>query len=170
MARVDVVLHPVRLRILEALLDGRPSTTGQLRERLPDVPPASMYRHVGALAEAGVLEVLDERRVRGATERTYQIRWDHARLEDATPDDHRRAFTAFVGSIMAAFERYLATEPADPAADGVTYRQAVVWLTDEEMSGLSAELESAVVARRDNEPTSDRTRRLITLASLPAGS
>jgi DNA-binding transcriptional ArsR family regulator len=170
MASLDVLLHPVRLRILEALLDGRPSTTSQLRERLPDVPPATMYRHVATLTEAGVLEVLDERRVRGATERTYQIRFDRARLEGATPEDHRRAFTAFIGSILATFDRYLGTEPADVAGDGVTYRQAVLWLTDDEMTELSDNLQEAVVARRDNAPTDGRTRRLINLITLPAGN
>ena len=169
MPTIDVLLHPVRLRILQALLDGHPSTTAQLREQLPDVPPATMYRHIGTLTEAGVLEVLGERRVRGAIERTYRMRWDRAGLENATPDDHRRAFTAFAGSILAAFDRYLATEPADPAADGVTYRQAAVWLTDEEMAELSAELRAAVVARRDNPAAGGRTRRLIGLVSMPAG-
>jgi hypothetical protein len=42
---------PMRRR---PLLDGHPVTTAQLRERLPDIPPATMYRHVGALAAAGV--------------------------------------------------------------------------------------------------------------------
>ena len=51
MATLDLLLHPVRLRILQALLDGHPSTTTQLRQRLPDIAPATMYRHVAVLAE-----------------------------------------------------------------------------------------------------------------------
>ncbi len=65
MASADVLLHPVRMRILQALFDTDPMTTGQLRERLPDIPPATMYRHIAVLVDAGVLEVGDERRVRG---------------------------------------------------------------------------------------------------------
>src|SRR3712207_1545009 len=72
-ATADLLLHPVRLRVVQALLGGRALTTGELHTELPDVPAATLYRHVGVLADAGVLEVVAERRVRGSTERTYRL-------------------------------------------------------------------------------------------------
>ncbi|MFD2418517.1 helix-turn-helix domain-containing protein [Amycolatopsis pigmentata] len=172
MASLDLLLHPVRLRILRALLDGHPATTGQLRERMPDIPPATMYRHVAALTEAGVLEVLGERRVRGTVERTYRVRWDRAEIDPAaraamTPDDHRRAFTAFVGGLLADFDHYLDTETADPVADGVTYQQAALWLTDDETAELLAELRAAITARMGREPGPGRVRRIASLVTMP---
>lgn len=170
MASLDLLLHPVRLRILQAMLDGHPSTTAQLRERLPDIAPATMYRHVAALAAAGVLEVVEERQVRGTVERTYRVHWDRAEIDGRaamTPDDHRRAFTAFTGGLLADFDRYLTGEPADPAADGVTYRQAALWLTDEEMAELIDELRTAITARRTNHQDG-RTRRMISVVAMPA--
>jgi hypothetical protein len=74
MATADLLLHPVRLRIVEAFLGDRALTTLQLREELPDVPAGSLYRHVAKLVDAGVLSVVGERRVRGAVERTYVLR------------------------------------------------------------------------------------------------
>jgi DNA-binding transcriptional ArsR family regulator len=173
MATLDVLLHPVRLRILRTFLDGHPATTAQLRERLPDIPPATMYRHVAALASAGVLEVLDEKRVRGTVERTYRVSWRHAEIDPAdkaamTTDDHRRAFTAFVGGLLADFDQYLVDEPADPTADGVTYQQAALWLTDTEMGELLAEIRAAVTARLGRDPGQDRSRRMISLIAMPA--
>ncbi len=175
MATLDVLLHPVRLRIVQAMLDGRPSTTTQLRERLPDIAPATMYRHVAVLAEAGVLEVLAQKRVRGMTERTYRVCWERAEIDAAdraamTTEDHRRAFTAFVGTLLADFDRYLAGAPTDPTADGVTYRQAAVWLTDDELTDLLAELRATITARLAHEPARDRTRRVISLLTIPDGS
>lgn len=172
MASLDLLLHPVRLRILQALLDGHPSTTTQLRERLPDIPPATMYRHIAALAAAGVLEVLAEKRVRGMVERTYRVCWDRAEIDAAdraamTPADHRRAFTAFTGSLLADFDRYLAGDPADPTADGVTYRQAALWLTDDELAELLAELRASITARTGREPGPDRSRRVVSLVAMP---
>jgi len=70
----DLLLHPVRLRIVQAFLGDRALTTGELRAELPDVPPASLYRHIARLVDAGVLGVVSERRVRGAVERTYILR------------------------------------------------------------------------------------------------
>lgn len=173
MATLDVLLHPVRLRILRTFLDGHPATTAQLRERLPDIPPATMYRHVAALASAGVLEVLDEKRIRGTVERTYRVSWHHAELDDTaraamTTDDHRRAFTAFVGGLLADFDQYLASEPADPTADGVTYQQAALWLTDDEMAELLTEIRTAVTSRLGRDPDEGRTRRMISLVAMPS--
>ncbi|MEK8107241.1 hypothetical protein NKG94_22585 [Micromonospora sp. M12] len=39
-----------------------------------------MYRHIAVLAEAGVLEVVDERRVRGTVERSYRVRQDQGTI------------------------------------------------------------------------------------------
>ena len=173
MASLDLLLHPVRLRILRALLDGHPSTTAELRGRLPDIAPATMYRHIAVLTAAGVLEVLEEKRIRGAVERTYRVHWDRAEIDPAdraamTPDDHRRAFTAFTGGLLADFDRYLTREPADPTADGVTYQQAALWLTDEELAELLTEVRTAVTARQGRAPGPDRTRRMISLIAMPS--
>ena len=173
MATLDLLLHPVRLRILRTFLDGHPATTAELRERLPDIPHATMYRHVAALASAGVLEVLDEKRVRGTVERRYRLSWPHAEIGPAdraamTAEDHRKTFTAFVGGLLADFDQYLTRDPADPTADGVSYQQAALWLTDAEMAELSTAIREAVTARLGQDPGPGRTRRMISLVTMPA--
>src|SRR4051812_49625002 len=71
MATADLLLHPVRLRLVQAFLGDRTLTTADLRAALPDVAPATLYRHVGVLAGAGVLAVAGERRGGGAPGRNY---------------------------------------------------------------------------------------------------
>jgi DNA-binding transcriptional ArsR family regulator len=173
-ATADVLLHPVRMRIMQALFDADPLTTGQLRERLPDIPVTTMYRHIAVLTEAGVLEVVDERRVRGTIERSYRVSREQGVVDPAaraamTLDDHRRAFTTFAASLMGDFHRYLAGagSAADPGADGVVYRQAAVWLTDEEFAAMVAEIERAVVSRTGNTRDGGRTRRIVSLIVVP---
>ncbi len=172
MASADLLLHPVRMRILQALFDTDPMTTGRLRERLPDIPPATMYRHIAVLVAAGVLEVVDERRVRGTVERSYRVSREQGRIDPAaraamTGDDHRRAFTTFAASLMGDFDRYLTHDGADPDRDGVVYRQAAVWLTDEEFAAMVAEIEHAVVSRVGNTRDGGRTRRVVSLVVVP---
>ena len=70
----ELLLHPVRLRIMQAFLGDRALTTSQLSAELSDVPAASLYRHVARLVRANVLQVVAERQVRGAVERTYVLR------------------------------------------------------------------------------------------------
>ena len=138
-ARADLLLHPVRLRIVKAFLGDRALTTRQLAAELPDVPAASVYRHVGRLAEAGVLHVASERRVRGITERTYMLRLYAAQMQPGevaamSLDAHGSAFLAYVAGLLGDFDRYLATEPEEPARDGAGYRVAAMWLTDAELA------------------------------------
>jgi DNA-binding transcriptional ArsR family regulator len=171
-ATADLLLHPVRLRVLQALLDGRALTTAQLHDHLPDVPTATLYRHVGALAGAGVLEVVGEQRVRGAVERTYRLQVANASVDgDALaamgPEDHRRAFTAFVAGLLGAFDRYLDRERVDPPADLVSYRQVALWLTDDELVELLEEVRRLVVARTARGPGEGRRRRLLSTVLLP---
>ena len=172
MVTADLLLHPVRMRVLQALFDADPLTTAQLRERLPDIPPATMYRHIAVLAEAGVLEVVEEKRVRGTVERSYRVRKEEAVVDPSaraamTRDDHRRAYTTFAASLMGDFDRYLAHDTASPADDGVVYRQAAVWLTEEEFTAMVEEIEHAVVSRMGNDRTADRVRRVVSLVVVP---
>ncbi|MFZ2175964.1 MAG: helix-turn-helix domain-containing protein, partial [Rhodococcus sp. (in: high G+C Gram-positive bacteria)] len=107
----DVVMHPVRMQIIQKLA-GRELTTADLRRTLPDVTPATLYRHVAALLDAGILRVVDERRVRGAVERTLALgeRAAHGDLDEVramTAEQHRRAFTVFLGQLAGQFDRFI---------------------------------------------------------------
>lgn len=167
----ELLLHPVRMRIVRAFLGDRALTTGQLAERLPDVPTATLYRQVAALSAAGILEVAGERPVRGAVERSYRLRTEAASAgpEDAaswTVEQHRAAFTAFVAGLLADFDRYLDRGDVDLGRDVVGYRSVGLFLTDEEALDLVAEL-GEVLARREGLPPEGRRRRLISRILLP---
>jgi hypothetical protein len=175
MATADLLLHPVRLRIVQAFLGDRTLTTADLRTELTDVPAATLYRHVGVLAEAGVLAVVGERKVRGAAERSYRLVTEAASVgatEAAamSVDDHRRAFATFVAALLADFDRYADAAPGpglDPAADGVGYRQVALWLDDEEFAALVTELRAVLTARLALGPDGVRRRRIVSQVFLP---
>jgi hypothetical protein len=170
----DLLLHPVRLRIVQAFLGDRALTTTQLRSELPDVPAGSLYRHVAMLVNAGVLSVVSERRVRGAVERTYVLRAAAARIgwdevAKMTPDEHRQAFLAFVAGLIRDADRYLARESIDPLRDGASYNVAGMWLDDTEFMEFLRELVTLVQPRLANAPAPGRTRRIFTTVLLPGG-
>ena len=60
-SKAELVLHPVRLRIIQSLIGGRERTPQQIAEELPDVAQATLYRHLGRLAKAGLVKVVAER-------------------------------------------------------------------------------------------------------------
>ncbi|GAB3334209.1 helix-turn-helix domain-containing protein [Micromonospora halotolerans] len=169
---LELLAHPVRLRIVHAMRGGRTLTTAQLCARISDVSKATVYRHVDLLAGGGILEVADERRVRGAVERRYRLRQDRAVIDPAvmellSADDHRRAFATAMAALLAEFDAYLDRENADPAADLVGYRQHALWLSRDELRELIGELRTAIAPRLANRSTPDRARYLLSPILFP---
>lgn len=167
----ELALHPVRIRVLRAVGAGRCSTR-EIARLLPDVPQATLYRHLAALAKGHLLEVVEERRVGGTSERVYALPPGGAvpsgeALATATSEDHGRYFTAFVSSLLAEFSRYLARERIDLMADGVGYQQSVLHLDDEEFADFARRFTELVQPLLGNEPRGGRTPRLLATVLMP---
>ncbi|MGX1774579.1 helix-turn-helix domain-containing protein [Nocardia brasiliensis] len=172
MDSVDLLAHPVRLRLVHALRGGRTLTTAQLCARLPDVSKATVYRHVDLLAGHGILEVAQEQRVRGVLERHYRLRDERAAIDDdaaqaLTVEDHRRVFAIAMTTLLAEFNAYLDRDDADPAADLVGYRQHAIWLSDNEVRDLIGALRAAIVPVLGNESAPQRARYLLSPILFP---
>jgi DNA-binding transcriptional ArsR family regulator len=172
MDTVDLLLHPVRLRIVHAMSGDRPLTTSQLCALLPDVSKATVYRQVGLLAEGGLLDVDAEHRVRGAVERRYRLHRERAVIDAETAasvstEDHRRVFAVAMATLMAEFNAYLDRDP-DPVADLVGYRQHAIWLSEDERAQMIDQLREVIVAKMHNGPGPGRTRHLISPILFPA--
>jgi Helix-turn-helix domain len=171
-ASADLLLHPVRLRIVQAFLGDRALTTSALAAELADVPPASLYRQVARLVDAGVLAVVAERRVRGAMERTYVLRVSAAlitpdQVATMSTDDMRQAFVAFVAGLLGDVDRYLARPDVDPVRDGASFRLAGLWLDDAEFADLLRELTRVLQPAAANPPRPGRKRRVLATVLLP---
>lgn len=167
----DLLLHPVRLRIVQAMIE-RPMTATEVKNLLGDVAQATLYRHLKQLHDGGLLEIVDERRVRGGVERTYRVVTEAVSLgaDDligADADDHFRYFATFVGTLLTDYASYLQTDRIDLAADRVGFRQLPLWLTDEELDELAEELGSALQSRIGHLPGGGRRRRLLTSVVMP---
>jgi len=166
----EVILHPQRLAIVRELA-GSPLTTKQLAARLRDIPQATLYRHLSQLLEVGAIAVVSERKVRGTPERTYavgpQAIISKEAFEHATKEDHFRFFTTYVAGLLDVYGRYLSRSEVDLEADGVSYRETVLNLTDDELRELLTELRAAIAARRDNPLTPERTPRLLSTVTIP---
>jgi len=156
---------------VQAFLGDRALTTSQLSSELSDVPAASLYRHVARLVDAGVLQVVAERRVRGAVERTYVLRVVAAsigldEIASMSIEDHRQAFMAFVAGLLADADRYLQRENVDPLRDGVSYRIAGMWLDDAEYADMARDLVRVLQPRLANAPRKGRRRRILATVLL----
>jgi DNA-binding transcriptional ArsR family regulator len=170
MNTLELIGHPVRLRIVHAMRGGHVLTTAQLCARLPDVSKAMVYRHVDLLVGGGVLEVAEERRVRGAVERHYRLGTVDIDQEKLTADHYRQGFGVVLAVLAAEFDAYLSREGADPIADLVGIRQHSVWLSRAELVELIGELRAAIAPRLAQERTPERTQYLLSPILFPVDS
>lgn len=169
----DLILHPVRMRIILALAGGGAGTAAELAERLVDVPPATLYRHLNVLHRGGILAIAEERRVRGATERRFVLQPGAASLgpDDlaaATRDDHLRWFATYLAGLLDGFGRYLDRGEPDFVRDGVGYRQVILQITDAEVAELSLAVNAALAPFAMQAPGPGRSPRLLATVLMPA--
>ena len=161
----EVVMNPVRQRIFQYFLLHETGTVKDLRKALPDVPSASLYRHINILADHSILMVVGENRIRGTVESIYQLNKDAL----ATEDESGNAVQISLLGICASFARYFAGGNADPKKDMLLLTNCTLLLTDEEFSGFLSEINEVALRYMKAEAAESSKMRQITLISSPVG-
>jgi DNA-binding transcriptional ArsR family regulator len=169
--KADLLLHPVRMRILLAVA-GREVTVQQLVSELPDIPQATLYRNINTLAAAGILAAVQERRVRNTIEKTYALPDENLLLtvedlENAQPEDYIRLFTQYLGLQLGYYVRYVQRGDVDWARDNVVFHMFPVYLSEAETQRLGEAVNAALLPFTKNEPSPERQRYILGVLSLP---
>ncbi len=170
--KADLILHPARLRIMGEL-GGRQMTPRQLSFALPDLAQASLYRHIKALLDGGILEVVNEQEVNGAMERTYAIvkgggRLSIEELNDLSPEEHLRYFTIYAVKLIDDFAGYLHEADLEQiGSDGMSYSTAVIYLNNEERAQFQQDVIRLIGHVMSFEPSPDRKRFSLSSIVIP---
>ncbi|HSM56644.1 MAG TPA: helix-turn-helix domain-containing protein [Candidatus Sulfomarinibacteraceae bacterium] len=179
LAKADLIIHPVRLRILQTLL-GEELTTQEIARRLPDVPESTLYRHLRLLLDGGLLEVAQARLVHGIQEKVYAL----AETPNLGPDDigslpaeeHFRYFTTYVLVLLQEFAGFLSSVAdeqgvVDLGSEYAGFRDVSFYASIEELDQFQAALQEAVLPLLNNRPAAHRRRyRLATIAHPVPGA
>ena len=171
LSKAELIMHPIRFRILIALSD-RCLSTKQVAHSLSDISQASVYRHMHILWKAGVLKLVEEVPVRGVIERFFAFSHEdtmlsHEETEQATADDYLRYFHVFVNSLLSQYRLYLQSGETNPRLDGVAHWNEAVYLTPAERHQMVTELRDSTLKRMSNTPTPDRTRYIVGRIIIP---
>ncbi len=134
--------NPVRMRVMQHLYIHQKATTRQISEDLSDIPLPSLYRHINAMLKADLLMVLEERKVRGSTERLLSI--NHPHMEAATNASISSTAFQFFQAMYMDFERYSRLKNADPYQDRLGIRTRFFTLTDHRYDELIHQLRTVM--------------------------
>ena len=159
----EVVLNPVRQRIFQYLLIHETGTVKESRKALPDVPSASLYRHMKILADHSIIMVVSENRIRGTVESVYQLNKSALQIDDANGEAVQTALLGF----CASFAKYFASGHANPKKDMLLMTTCTLTLTDEEFMEFLSEINQVAVKYMDIGIKEGSKTRQITLISSP---
>lgn len=170
--KLDALLHPIRMRIVQSLLGDKRLNVNDLLKQLPDVPQATLYRHINILKDLGIIEVIKENRIRGTIEKIYRLKLENAHIKpedimSMTREDHFNFFFKYMIDVLSNFENYLAQDKFDLMKDMVAYSQVELNLSDQEFMELFNTVSEAYSKAIANELTEDRKKRLIYTITMP---
>ena len=177
LAQVRALAHPLRLRLIE-LFTERARTTKQAAETMGEAP-TRLYHHVAALERAGLVRLVRTQRVRGATEKYFEVVRSAPGPAGGSPvrtAAGRRGTTALGVMLFEEGRRELvqALARCSPGElESMLALRAVLRLTPAENARLRRELTNllrALPARRpESAGASARRRRYsLTIALVPA--
>ncbi len=174
--KADLLLHPIRMRIIQQLLLGKPLTIAQLLDALGDVPQATLYRHMNLLIAANFIEIINTKKVKGTEERVFAVKKENLQvpekeIETTPQEDHIRHFSVFHGNLLQLVTSYLTeTPPKQYKEDGFAYWYAPIHLTNEEFQELVQSINTSIEKVINNKSTPERTTRIFAGMFIPQKS
>lgn len=62
--KAEVLIHPVRMKISQALMRNKETglTPLEMVKIIEDVPQATLYRHIQVLLDAGIIQIIKEKK------------------------------------------------------------------------------------------------------------
>lgn len=162
----EVLLNPVRMRIIQELSVMESATTNVLCERISDVPRTTLYRHIRILMEHSILTVLSEEKVRGSVERTLALNLPEIMKHNTVENAAENAF-GFLMRIYAKFHRYFSKADPDPGKDRIFLNNLVLMMSDGEFDQFAVELRELLLKYRQQEGGENRKPRDLSIVCAP---
>lgn len=163
----DILLNPVRMRIVQHLSSIESATVGQLAELMKDVPRTTLYRHINMLSERDLLTVVKEEKIRGTYEREYAL--NIGKLQEASANNPiEKSVYLFIMKLLTDFEGYFKIQGADPIKDRLFLSKNTLLLSDEEFDQFKMEYFEIVKKYMNMPIDKERRTRSVSLISSPS--
>lgn len=162
----DILLNPIRMRIVQHMFDKKERTVADLLELMRDVTRTTLYRHINVLVEHNYLIVTKEVKVRGAYERQYTL---NLKLLQETPaaESLEEKAHIFLLKLLSDFNSYFKRNE-NPIADRLFLSSNTLLLSDSEYELFISEIFGVVKKHLNLEPNQERKQRILSIISSPS--
>ncbi len=167
----QVLMNPIRSRIIQYLSIHKEATAGILSELISDVPRTTLYRHINILVKSNLLTVVSEKKIRGSLEKTYALNIETFSKENTVENVTRNAY-GFLMKIYADFDRYFEKNKNKPSSEmeSVFLSNLSLLMSDEEFKAFISELNQVFGKHLNNVQDGSRKQRSISIISSPVNN
>lgn len=146
--KAEVLMHPVRMKISMALM--RNNETGltplEMVKVIKDVPQATLYRHIQVMAEAGIIHVIKEKKVKSVSEKYYalnetELTLDQEEWSNIPPEEKLNYISYYQLFLLSKYQNYLENlEEQNDRRDHSTFSVVELQLNNENFTQFQVEL------------------------------
>ena len=162
---MEACMNATRQRIIQVIMIKKEATSAEIGEELPDIPRASLYRHIKVLLDAEIITVIKEEFKRGSMEKTYAI--EPQRPYDDTNEEYNSLIQSALMGLQGEFYRYFNGENPDPQRDLLTVGSASLMMSDDEMMEFIKSYGELIQRYMPNKATEGRRVRKVTFVISP---
>ena len=170
---MECLIHPVKNRIYIEIYGKEQATAKDLVAKCPDIPQATLYRHLKSMVADGLLNIVEKRQVRNVTEKVYAVSFhleEHIQkrlFEENDGQAYFMLFQQFTLGLLKQFKAYAQQENINILADGSGFRVAPIYSTFEELEELSKQMWALVVPYREKASNQQKLRSLAVITTPP---
>ena len=161
----EVILHPVRMRIIQELSTKHQLTANELGEIIDDIPRTTLYRHIKLLIDHHILIIEKEQKIRGSLERTLKLNLHEITKHNTIENAADNAF-GFLMAQYAKFHDYFNENNPNPAADRIFLNNRVMLMDNDEFDQFIEELRQLLL-KYSFDKKNQRIPRDISIISSP---
>ena len=166
MDKAGVLLHPVRMKIVRTLMGYNKEglTSLDMVKMIQDVPQATLYRHIQKLADANIIRVLKEEKVRAVTEKYYVVNIEETSIspkEWKTYPMEKKLdyFFYFQIALFNQYQTYLNSINKEDIEDASTLSVVDIQLDDQVFQDFQTDLNDLLMKyyQKSDEKAASRT-------------
>ena len=151
--KVEILMHPVRMKICQALMRNKENglTPLEMVKIVKDVPQATLYRHIQVMVDSGIIHVIKEKKVKSVSEKYYALNEVEARLDgsewERASNEEKLEYVSFYQlSLMTQYQSYLKKlEEQNCQEDGATFSLVELKMDQEHFTQFQNELNELMI-------------------------
>lgn len=157
MSKVEVLINPIRIQILQYLSIHQTATASEIIEYIPTISKASIYNHIKILEDNNVIEVVQENRIRGTVEKVF-------RISQKKEDGDINGIFSFLLLLMVDFQKYY-DKHSSPSQDMLFAGRDYFHLSDEQYAQFLKEYNELCQKYYEKKTTNGKLRSVSIISS-----